>query len=145
MASSLCRISTSSVFFNIRIRRTVCFSALWTQNLTRMIFDEPPIFGCINLMTVCSSTLWIQNLTRMIFDKTPSLWMCGFDDVLSDYCDMGFWQTVCSSTLWIQNLTRMIFDKTPSLWMCGFDDVLSDYCDMGFWQTRLLNIYDKDY
>ncbi|GBC05723.1 hypothetical protein RclHR1_00640011 [Rhizophagus clarus] len=59
------------VFFNAKIRRIICSSALWTRNLTRMIFDEPPIFGCVDLMAVCSSALWTQNSTRMIFDESP--------------------------------------------------------------------------
>ncbi|GBC06067.1 hypothetical protein RclHR1_06600001 [Rhizophagus clarus] len=59
-----------------------------------LIVDTHVEFGEFSFFdAVCSLALWTRNLTRMIFDETSSLWMCEFDDVLSDYYDMGFRQT----------------------------------------------------
>ncbi|GBB86025.1 hypothetical protein RclHR1_12470006 [Rhizophagus clarus] len=59
-ASSLCRILIVDTHVEFGSNETVLTtqlltvysSALWMQNLTRMIFDEPPIFECVDLM-VC--------------------------------------------------------------------------------------------
>ncbi|GBB84812.1 hypothetical protein RclHR1_01140001 [Rhizophagus clarus] len=77
MLFSLCRIlivDTRVEFGSNKMVLTtrlliVYSSALWTRNSTRMIFDEPSIFGCVDLMVyffntrirqiVCSSALWM--------------------------------------------------------------------------------------
>ncbi|GBB95761.1 hypothetical protein RclHR1_26090001 [Rhizophagus clarus] len=66
---------------------------------TRVEFGNNETVLTTQLLTVCFLALWTQNSTRIIFNKPPSLWICGFDDILSDYCDMGFWQTGSSNIM----------------------------------------------